>query len=116
MSAPTPLFQPVFTKPLSPRLAEGAVIANARVIDPHRCDPDDPRPVPADDHALRFIALGTVGLLLIEWPDGVLAWAYLPCGPNVLMALRNAMLDAYSRGRDVLERIHTELGLPAGNA
>lgn len=116
MTAPSPLFKTVFAMPLEPRLTEGAVVAQARVIAPQLCAPDDPRLAIPDDHALRFLAQGAVGQLAIEWPDGVLAWAYIPGGEQLLRGMRDSMLEAYSRGRSLLEQIHLQHGQHAGNA
>lgn len=115
-NAPQPLFITVLAKPLEPRLPEGAVIAQARVIAPQDCDPTDPRLAIPGDHSLRFIVHGAVGHLAIEWPDGVLAWAYIPGGLNVLRGMRESLLDAYQRGRDALELIHLQHLAPSGEA
>jgi hypothetical protein len=52
----------------------------------------------------------------VQWPDGALAYAYLPVGGQVLDGLRTALLEAYARGRDRLEQIHLEMGAPQGQA
>lgn len=116
MPAPKPLFVTSLAQPLEPRLSEGAVIAQACVVASNACDPGDPRLAIPDDHSLRFIAHGAVTHIAVAWPDGVLSWAYIPGGNQVLHGMRSALLDAYARGRNIIEQIHLQHGGHAGNA
>lgn len=116
MPAPIPLFVTSLAHPLESRLPEGAVIAQACVVAQSDCDASDPRLAIPDDHALRFIAHGAVTHIAVAWPDGVLSWAYIPGGDQILHGIRSALLDAYARGRNLLEQIHLQHSDHAGNA
>lgn len=117
MTAPAPLFITRFSQPIGPRLAVAEIACQARVVAPQLADPADPRlEDSASEIGLRAVTQGAEPRLLVEWPDMVLAWAFIPFGLQATVALETALRDAYQRGRDVLERLHIELGQQAGNA
>lgn len=66
--------------------------------------------------ACQIITWGYQCHLLIEWPDGVLASAFVPHGLLISAALDRALTDAYDRGRAKLEEIHLRYAQHVGNA
>ena len=117
MKRPTPLFTSTLTQALGPRLAEGAIVTQAHIVELTDDDLKDPRL--ADDPtatALNVIIRGSSAHLVLEWPDGVLARAFLPVGDQLLMGMRASMLEAYARGRATLEAIHLQHLTPTGSA
>lgn len=117
MNQVTPLFTTTFSQQLGPRLTEGAIVTQARIVEITDAALADPRL--ADDAtvtALNVIVHRSPAHMVLQWPDGVLARAFLPTGDQLLMGMRAAMLDAYARGRKALEKIHLQHLEPTGTA
>lgn len=118
MSSPTPIFVTQLRNPLTAsRLSPEEVLRMGRVIDPSKADAKDPRlSDEASNFAFQTITWGARAHLLVEWPDGVLASAYVPFGPPVGEAVEKALLAAYDQGRTVLEQINLAHAAHAGSA
>ena len=118
MNAPAPLFVTVFAQPLTKRLSDEAALSKAEiVIASPRLDVDVRLVEQSSTETINIITSGgSAARLLVQWPDGALAYAYLPAGGQVLEGIRSALLKAYARGRDRLEQIHLEMGLTQGQA
>ncbi len=118
MSNPNPLFVAAFVQPLTERLTNEAAVAKAEIVVAAPGSEADLRLVEQSSmHAINIITRGgSAAQFLVQWPDGSLAYAYLPVGGQVLDGLRTALLEAYARGRERLEQIHLEMGAPQGQA
>lgn len=116
MSNLNPLFVVSFAQSLTERLTDGAVVAKAEIVIASPGPSVDSRLVEQSSmHAINIITRGgSAARFLVQWPDGALAYAYLPVGGQVLDGLRTALLEAYARGRDRLEQIHLEMDVPQG--
>lgn len=118
MNTPDPLFITIFAQPLAARLTDEAALAKAQIV----------VPAPGPDIDIRLVEQspmetvniitsgGSAARFLVQWPDGSLAYAYLPVGGQVLDGMRTALIRAYAHGRDRLEQIHLEMGAPVGRA
>lgn len=118
MNTPTPLFVTAFAQPLASRLTPEAALAKAEIVIAALGQDIDTRLVcqaPIDGFKL-ITGGGVAARFLVQWPDGALAYAYLPAGGQVLEGMREALISAYSRGRDRLEQIYLELDAPQGLA
>lgn len=111
--APTPI---VRLAPLSPRLGDFAVIHDGRLVDAALVAPEEPRLGGNSSLFLQAVTLGSRTSMLVEWPDGSLAYALLPCGVLAQEALCTALREAYARGRHCLEALHLQAGETAGTA
>lgn len=118
MTTPNPLFVTAFAQPLTNRLSDEAALAKAEIVIALPCQDIDVRLVEQSSmEAINIITSGgSAARLLVQWPDGTLAYAFLPAGGQVLNGIRAALLRAYAHGRDRLEQIHLELGRPQGQA
>jgi hypothetical protein len=118
MTAPAPLFAISLANPLrTARHTPAEVLTLGRVVDPTKADPSDARLADeSSGYAFQIITWGSRGHLLVEWPDGVLASAYVPFGLLVGEAVDKALLAAYDQGREVLERINLAHAEHAGRA
>lgn len=118
MNNPTPLFVTTFAQTLAARLTDETALAKAQIVIAVPGESTDIRLV--EQSAMLAINMitkgGSAARLLVQWPDGTLAYAYLPVGGQVLDGLRTALIDAYARGRDRLEQIHLEMDAPQGCA
>ena len=118
MNTPSPLFFTAFAQPLTKRLTDEAALAKAQIVIGVPGPSTDIRLV--EQSSMETINIitngGSAARFLVQWPDGTLAYAYLPVGGQVLDGVRVALLRAYAHGRDRLEQIHLEMGAPQGQA
>lgn len=118
MNSPTPLFVTAFAQALTERLTDEAALAKAQIVIAAPGPDIDIRLV--EQSSMETINMitsgGSAARFLVQWPDGTLAYAYLPVGGQVLDGVRAALLRAYANGRDRLEQIHLEMGAPQGQA
>lgn len=118
MNTPNPLFVTAFAQPLKERLTGESALAKAQIVVGAPGPDIDVRLVEqSSTETINIITSGgSAARLLVQWPDGTLAYAYLPAGGQVLEGIRSALLKAYAHGRDRLEQIHLEMSLTQGQA